>query len=62
MKKSKAVLKLARWLNDVGLNAENILDFITNADQDEDGEQIGLGLFPPMNKKGKHEWDPESNN
>lgn len=62
MKKSEAVKKLAYWFDDPGLNAEAIIDFMCNADQDEDGEQIGLGLFPPMTKKGKHEWDPESNN
>lgn len=62
MTKHEAIVKLARWLDDEGLSAENILDFIMNVDQDEDGEQIGLGMFPPMNKKGKHEWDPESNN
>ncbi len=60
MTKHEATLKLARWLDDDALSAENILDFILNADQDEDGEQIGLGMFPPMNKKGKFEWDPES--
>ena len=61
MTKYKAILKLARWLDDPELSAEEILDFIMNADQDEYGEQIGLGMFPPMNKKGKFEWEPESN-
>lgn len=32
-------------------DAERTLDFITT----EDGE-TGLGLFPPMDKKGRHQW------
>ena len=59
MTKHEATLKLARWLSDDALSAENILDFITGTDQDEDGNQTGLGMLPPLTKKGRYQWDEE---
>jgi hypothetical protein len=62
MTKHEATVKLARWMDNPDLSAENILDFITGVEQDEEtGEQIGLGMLPPLTKKGKYEWAPESN-
>lgn len=61
MTKQEATYKLARFLFKKEQSAKEILDFVLNCDMNEEtGEQIGLGLFAPMNKKGKHEWDLES--
>lgn len=54
MTRNKAALTLSELLNIDLQTAQRILDFI------EDSEN-GLGMYPPMNKKGKFEWDQEMN-
>lgn len=60
MTKREAVLKLVRWIDEGEVSASELLDLITSAEQDDEGNQIGLGMLPPLSKKGRYDWEDDS--